>query len=245
MPTSLLPQRIAGRSKRVSRFLLQWEYTDLLDAAGLLVFRSGQTPTFTRASTKTNALDRNGVAYSVGNYVPAFQHQLINSVYTPTGILLESVSGGTATDLLNVPFNVLPAQSTHYIALRQVNNGVPYKWEYGATAYVSIAVTAANVTMTHFNGTGTVTSAVALTIVAGDLLECRAVLASTGITLGVSQNSAAEVVGTTSGALAYQAAQAAPLLRLADTSLVATFGYVLSAVRVAADTQALTAMQQR
>lgn len=88
-----MPMPVAGRLGRASRFLVEYDYRDGLDANGLPIFRSGQIPTFGRGGTinAATAVDRNGRGFTAGPVQPRFHHEYnaATGLWESQGLLLE------------------------------------------------------------------------------------------------------------------------------------------------------------
>lgn len=89
-------QRVAGRSGRTSRFLLDWNAWDGLNDDGRLVARTGQVATLTRGGTvgAAIAVDARGSQRMVGSIEPRFQHQYdaTRGLWTARGLMLEGAN---------------------------------------------------------------------------------------------------------------------------------------------------------
>jgi hypothetical protein len=156
---------------------------------------------------------------------------LAPSAYIPqtTSLLTRSA------DAESFAFKAKPQSSTW--SLSTVYDGVGgtvLKWEYGTTAYIALALTSAGATVTHSSGSS-VSATVLTSLTIGDAVVIRLLIGADGsVNIGVAKNGAAETLSTASAALAFAAAQATPVLRVADTSLVSDFAAVQGSVKVSA-----------
>ena len=193
------------RAVRRSRFGFDWLARFCLEQSDqALAAITGETATFTR-NAASGGNDAAGGIFAHAYAQPAFDWEDLNAdgVRETAGLFLDGNSS------LYFAYNATPALRTLWIDVTDflatgANNGtriIEVGNSGSAGAYLTIRRAAGGYDAVHYNGSATVTATVTCTVVAGDHIRLRVSFAANGsVTLAVTQNASAEVVGSATAA---------------------------------------------